>query len=132
MWQITAAPFTASFRMFPRRRVVASARCGQEAVHDSHGDRGSRGARPSVAALSAQEGGRWTAGETAASAAAPLNLNTASVPQLETLPGIGKATAERIVDGRQKKGGFNKEEGWFQQDRGLARAAGAPKPSRRT
>ena len=27
-----------------------------------------------------------------------LNLNSATVPQLETLPGIGRSTAERIVD----------------------------------
>ncbi len=45
-----------------------------------------------------------------ASASALINLNSATVPQLETLPGIGKATAERIVEYRQKNGGFKKVE----------------------
>ena len=45
-----------------------------------------------------------------ATTAAPLNLNTATVAQLETLPGIGARTAERIVEYRTKSGGFKKIE----------------------
>ena len=45
-----------------------------------------------------------------APAAAPVNINTASASMLEGLPGIGKATAERIVEYRQKSGGFKKVE----------------------
>jgi competence protein ComEA len=46
----------------------------------------------------------------ALSAGAPVNLNAATAAQLETLPGIGKATAERIVEYREKNGGFKKIE----------------------
>ena len=45
-----------------------------------------------------------------ASAAGLVNLNTASASQLEGLPGIGKSTAERILEYREKSGGFKKVE----------------------
>ena len=41
---------------------------------------------------------------------APVNLNTATQAQLESLPGIGASTAKRIVEYRQKSGGFKKIE----------------------
>jgi competence protein ComEA len=39
-----------------------------------------------------------------------LNLNTATVQQLEALPGVGPVLAKRIVEFRQKKGGFKRVE----------------------
>jgi competence protein ComEA len=39
-----------------------------------------------------------------------LNLNTATIPQLDQLPGIGPALAKRIVEFREKKGGFRRIE----------------------
>ena len=64
-----------------------------------------------VVSGAAQEGTRRPAPAAAkASATAPVNLNTASVAQLETLPGIGKSTAERILEYRQKNGNFKKVE----------------------
>jgi competence protein ComEA len=45
-----------------------------------------------------------------ATAASPVNINSASVAQLQTLPGIGASTAQRIVDYRQKNGAFKKIE----------------------
>jgi len=39
-----------------------------------------------------------------------LNLNTASVQQLERLPGVGPVLAKRIVGFREKKGLFKRIE----------------------
>lgn len=39
-----------------------------------------------------------------------LNLNTATTEQLELLPGVGPAKAERVVAWRKKHGGFKRVE----------------------
>jgi len=44
------------------------------------------------------------------SASAPINLNTATAAQLDALPGVGPSTAQRIVEYRQKNGGFKRVE----------------------
>ena len=46
----------------------------------------------------------------AAAAPAPLNLNAATAADLERLPGVGPAMASRILEYRQKSGGFKKIE----------------------
>jgi competence protein ComEA len=46
----------------------------------------------------------------AAAPSAPVNLNTATQAQIETLPGIGPKVAQRIIEYRQKNGPFKKIE----------------------
>jgi competence protein ComEA len=46
----------------------------------------------------------------AKAAPAPVNINTATATELEALPGIGPATAARIIEYRQKNGSFKKVE----------------------
>lgn len=57
-------------------------------------------AKPAAAAKSASPAPR----------AVPININTASAAELESLPGIGPKTAARILEYRQKNGPFKKIE----------------------
>ena len=70
-------------------------------------------AYPQAQTAQAKPETRAQSSQTASKPAAPMvivNLNTATLKDLEVLPGIGTKTAERIIDYRTKKGPFKKIE----------------------
>ena len=50
------------------------------------------------------------AAKPAPATAVVVNLNSATAAQIATLPGIGEAAARRIIEYREKNGGFKKVE----------------------
>jgi competence protein ComEA len=52
------------------------------------------------------QGGSGEAGGGGAPGGGPVNLNTAGIDQLQTLPGVGPVLAQRILDYRTAHGGF--------------------------
>lgn len=51
-------------------------------------------------------GAAQTAGGNAQGQGGPVNINTATLEQLDTLPGVGEATANKIITYREENGGF--------------------------
>jgi competence protein ComEA len=74
------------------------------------------GAQPGAASGAAASGGAAGGGTGAGRAAgagppaAPVNLNTATPEQLDTLPGVGPATVQKILEYREQHGGFGSVE----------------------
>lgn len=73
---------------------------------------------PRAAAPGSTAAGSTAAGSTAggapsaaqAPATGPVNLNTATLEQLQTLDGVGPGIAQRILDYREQNGGFRRVE----------------------
>jgi competence protein ComEA len=78
--------------LVPRRAPAATVGGGSVASADSGGSAGGA-----------------TAGSPVAGApSVPINLNTATLEQLDTLDGVGPGIAQRILDYRQQHGGFRR------------------------
>jgi competence protein ComEA len=70
-------------------------------------ERAAAGATPAATgAAAAGPAAAGMAAVTGASSGALININTASPVELETLDGVGPATAQKIVDYRTERGGF--------------------------
>lgn len=64
-----------------------------------------------AAKMVAQGGGDISANASKVKLGTKININTADKSELDTLPGVGPALAEQIVEYRQANGGFNDIDG---------------------
>ena len=62
--------------------------------------------QPEESETEAEEPTEAVTEETAPAVVFPLNINTATIPELDELPGIGPVLAQRIVDYRTTYGGY--------------------------
>jgi competence protein ComEA len=81
-----------------------------EELHDQDHFHMPRKTEPGMVIAAAQ-------GAAASAAGARININTATVQELDTLPKIGPATAQQIVDYRSRNGPFQRKEDIMQVPR---------------
>ncbi len=67
-------------------------------------------AMAAIPAAAAQQKSSAAKSASTAAPTTPVNINTATQEQLETLPGLGAKVAQRIIEYRQKNGNFKKVE----------------------
>lgn len=82
-------------------RITSS---GQVVIHNYHAAKSGATAAPSPSTVPSQATQNTTA------TSGKININTATLEQLVTLPGIGPALAQRILDHRTDFGAFSKIE----------------------
>lgn len=89
---LTSSPASASPKQAPRAKPTATAPA-EPASKDAAAPKKAKAPKKSKAKQAL---------------AGKLNLNTATVEQLQLLPGVGQSKAERVVVWRQKNGGFKR------------------------
>ena len=65
---------------------------------------------PAAAAVQQKSATKPPAAAKSAAPTTPININTATQAQFESLPGLGAKVAQRIIEYRQKNGNFKKIE----------------------
>ena len=93
-----------------KAQKAAQAEKAAKAAQVDKGPKAAQAEKPAKPATRVKAAKPASSAKVRATAANPVNLNAASVAQLQTLPGIGASAAQRIVDYRQKNGAFKKVE----------------------